>query len=155
MSLSEIGILYPSEARLCTWQRNPCWQAWDFSCSFSWGLHTFLVYASLKKRFSSLHRISYRTEVWLANSRTLMPFFFRHLFVSLVVCFGSLSCWKTHLRPIFRFLAEERRFFSKVWWYVARNWFCKQVCHTDTQSICGRQHSGWVVGHRVIQLDQI
>ncbi len=34
-----------------------------------------------------------------------MCFFLSHSFVALAVCFGSLSCWNTHPRPIFNALA--------------------------------------------------
>ncbi len=33
-----------------------------------------------------------------------MCFFLSHSFVALAVCFGSLSCWNTHPRPIFNAL---------------------------------------------------
>ncbi len=45
---------------------------------------------------------------WLDHSKTLMCFFLSYsleAFVALVVCFGSLSCWNTHPRPIFNALA--------------------------------------------------
>ncbi len=42
---------------------------------------------------------------WLGHSRTLMCFFLSHSFVALAMCFGSLSCWNTHPRPIFNALA--------------------------------------------------
>ncbi len=47
-----------------------------------------------------------RSGDWLGHSRTLMCFFLSHSFVALVVCFGSLSCWNTHPRPIFNALAS-------------------------------------------------
>ena len=52
--------------------------------------------------FSSLHRFSMGLSSgdWLGHSRTLMCFFLSHSFVALAVCFGSLSCWNTHPRPI-------------------------------------------------------
>ncbi len=34
-----------------------------------------------------------------------MCFFLSHSFVALAECFGSLSCWNTHPRPIFNALA--------------------------------------------------
>ncbi len=34
-----------------------------------------------------------------------MCLFLSHSFVALAVCFGSLSCWNTHPRPIFNALA--------------------------------------------------
>ncbi len=34
-----------------------------------------------------------------------MFFFLSHSFVALAVCFGSLSCWNSHPRPIFNALA--------------------------------------------------
>ncbi len=54
-----------------------------------------------------LHRFSMglRSGDWLGHSRTLMCFFLSHSFVALAVCFGSLSCWNTHPRPIFNALA--------------------------------------------------
>ncbi len=42
---------------------------------------------------------------WLGHSRTLICFFLSYSFVALVVCFGSLSCWNTHPRPVFNALA--------------------------------------------------
>ncbi len=44
-----------------------------------------------------------------------MCFFLSHSFVALAVCFGSLSCWKTHPRPIFSVLTEGRRFSSNIY----------------------------------------
>ncbi len=46
-----------------------------------------------------------RSGDWLGHSKTLMCFFLSHSFIALAVCFGSLSCWNTHLRPIFNALA--------------------------------------------------
>ncbi len=46
-----------------------------------------------------------RSGDWLGHSRTLMCFFLSYSFVALAVCFGSLSCWNTHPRPIFIALA--------------------------------------------------
>ncbi len=73
------------------------------------------------RTFSSLHRFSMglRSGDWLGHSRTLMCFFLSHSFVALAVCFGSLSCWKTHPRPIFSVLAEGRRFSSNILRYMA------------------------------------
>ncbi len=51
-------------------------------------------------------QIFYGIKVWrLGHSWTLMCFFLSHSFVALAVCFGSLSCWNTHPRPIFNALA--------------------------------------------------
>ncbi len=52
-------------------------------------------------------QIFYGPKVWrlAGHSRTLMCFFLSHSFVALAVCFGSLSCWNTHPRPIFNALA--------------------------------------------------
>ena len=44
---------------------------------------------------------------------------FEPLFVALAVCFGSLSCWKTHPRPIFSALTEGRRLSPKISRYMA------------------------------------
>ncbi len=46
-----------------------------------------------------------RSGDWLGHSRTLMCFFLSYSFVALAVCFGSLSCWNNHPRPIFIALA--------------------------------------------------
>ncbi len=48
-------------------------------------------------------QIFYGMKVWrLARSlQDLMCFFLSHSFVALAVCFGSLSWWNTHPRPIF------------------------------------------------------
>lgn len=48
----------------------------------------------------------------LDKAMTFMCFFFSHCFVALVVCFRSLSCWKTH-QLIFSVLAEGRKLSSK------------------------------------------
>ncbi len=47
-----------------------------------------------------------RSGDWLGHAKTLMYFFLSHSFVALAVCFGSLSCWNTHPRPIFNALAD-------------------------------------------------
>ncbi len=39
--------------------------------------------------------------------------------VALAVCLGSLSCWKTQLRPIFNALTEGRRLLAKTLRYMA------------------------------------
>ncbi len=49
--------------------------------------------------------MGWRSGDWLGHCRTLMCFFLSHCFVALAVCFGSLSCWNTHPRPIFNALA--------------------------------------------------
>ena len=48
-----------------------------------------------------------------------MCFFLSHSFVALAVCFGSLSYWNTHTRPIFSVLTEARRFSLKISLYLA------------------------------------
>ncbi len=65
----------------------------------SWSLATWT--------FSSLRRFSVglRSGDWLGHSKTLMCFFLSHSIVALAVCFGSLSCWNTHPRPVFNALA--------------------------------------------------
>ena len=109
---------------LNTWWRNLCWQAQrsDFVVVFQqvctdigWDFGPLLS-KSLKLRgcrlatrsFSSLHRFSmgFRSGDWLGHSRTFICFFFSHSFVALAICFGSLSCWKTHPQPIFSALTE-------------------------------------------------
>ena len=73
------------------------------------------------RSFSSLHRflMGFRSGDWLGHSRTLICFFLSHSFVALAVCFGSLSCWKTHPRPIFSALTEGRRLSPKISRYMA------------------------------------
>ncbi len=76
-----------------------------FSRSFRfWGCR----WATLS--FSSLHRFSigFRSGDWLGHSRTLKCFLPSHSLVALAVCLGSLSCWKTQLRPIFNALTEGK-----------------------------------------------
>ena len=71
--------------------------------------------------FSSLHRFSmgFRSGDWLGHSRTLICFLLSHYFVALAECFGSLSCWKTHPRPIFSALNDGRRLSPKISRYMA------------------------------------
>ena len=38
--------------------------------------------------------------------------------LSVVICFGSLSCWKTHPQPIFSVLTEGRRLSPKISRYM-------------------------------------
>ena len=76
--------------------------------------------------WSSLHRFSmgFRSGEWLGHSRTLICFFLSHSFVALAVCLGSLSCWKTHPRPIFSTLTEGRRLSPKISQYMAPFFLC-------------------------------
>ena len=123
---------------LNTWWRNLCWQAQrsEFFSRFAQILRGILVHSSLQilskslsfrgcrlatRSFSSLHRFSmgFRSGDWLGHSRSLLCFFLSHSFVALAVCFGSLSCWKTHPRPIFSALTEGRRLSPKISWYMA------------------------------------
>ena len=71
--------------------------------------------------FSSLHRFSMglRSGDWLVHSMTLMCFFLSHSLIPLSICFGSLSCWKTHPRPISNVVAERRRLSPKISLYMA------------------------------------
>ncbi len=93
----------------------------DVSCSWPSGSHTSqegfcpllfadplqVIKVSKLTTCSSLHRFSlgFRSGNWLGHSRTLMCFLLSHSFVALAMCFGSLSCWKTHPRPVFNALA--------------------------------------------------
>lgn len=43
---------------------------------------------------------------------------FFHFFVAWVVCFGSLSCWKTYPQLIFSPPVEKKRFLSKILRYM-------------------------------------
>ena len=73
------------------------------------------------RSFSSLHRflMGFRSGDWLGHSRTFICFILSHSFVALAVYFGSLSCWKTHLQPIFSALTEGRRLSPKISrWYI-------------------------------------
>ena len=63
--------------------------------------------------------MGFRSGDWLGHSRTLICFFLSHSFVALAICFGSLSCWKTHPRPIFSALTEGRRLSPKISRYTA------------------------------------
>ena len=63
--------------------------------------------------------MGFRSGYWLGHSRTLICFFLRDSFVVLAVCFWSLSCWKTHPRPIFSALTEGRRLSPKISQYMA------------------------------------
>ncbi len=54
---------------------------------------------------SSAQKCSGAGRDWLGHSKTLMCLFMSHSFVALAMCFGSLSCWNTHQRPIFNALA--------------------------------------------------
>ena len=56
---------------------------------------------------------------WLGHSRTLICLFLSHSFVALAVCFGSLSCWKTHPWPIVSALTAGRRLSPKISRYMA------------------------------------
>ncbi len=104
----------------------PCPSLYDYNVPFFWCYfqqdnepsQSFLMET---RTFSSLYRFSIglMSGDWLGHSRTLMCFFLSHSFVALVVCFGSLSCWKLHPRPIFSVLAEGRRFSSNILWYLA------------------------------------
>ncbi len=104
----------------------PCPSLYDYNVPFFWCYfqqdnepsQSFLMET---RTFSSLYRFSIglTSGDWLGHSRTLMCFFLSHSFVALVVCFGSLSCWKLHPRPIFSVLAEGRRFSSNILWYLA------------------------------------
>jgi hypothetical protein len=73
------------------------------------------------RTFSSLQRFSigFRSGDWLVHSRTVRCFLRSHSLVALAVCFGSLSCWKTQLRPIFNALTEGRRLLAKISHYMA------------------------------------
>ena len=111
----------------------------DVCCSFSAGFHRSwegfwstplwqILSKSLSYRgcrlatrsFTSLHRFSigFRSGDWLGHSRTLICFFLSHSFVALAVCFGSLSCWKTHPWPIFSAHTEGRRLSPKISRYM-------------------------------------
>ncbi len=125
--MSQISIWPLRKTWLSTWWQNPCWQSQRSDvlvvghqvCTH---LRRDLSHSSLQilskslrfwgwrlatQTFSSLHRFSMglRSGDWLGHSRTLMCFFLSHYFVALAVCFGSLSCWNTHPRPIFNALA--------------------------------------------------
>uniref|UniRef100_A0AAX7UCT8 NADH dehydrogenase [ubiquinone] iron-sulfur protein 5 n=1 Tax=Astatotilapia calliptera TaxID=8154 RepID=A0AAX7UCT8_ASTCA len=56
------------------------------------------------RTFNSRHRFSMglRSGDWLGHSRTFKCFLRSHSFVARAVCFGSLSCWKTQPRFIFK-----------------------------------------------------
>ena len=80
--------------------------------------------------FCSLLRFSkrLRSRDWPGYFITLMDFFLSHSFVASAVCFGSLSCWNTHPRPIFSVLAEARTFSLKISLYLALSIFPSTRC---------------------------
>lgn len=45
--------------------------------------------------------------------------FWRHFSVALAVCFESLSCWKVNLHRSLKSLADQNRFSSKIFLYLA------------------------------------
>ena len=61
--------------------------------------------------------MGFRSGDWQGHSRTWL--FLSHSFVALAICFGSLSCWKTHPPPIFSALTEGRRLSPKISRYMA------------------------------------
>uniref|UniRef100_A0A3P9DV41 Uncharacterized protein n=1 Tax=Maylandia zebra TaxID=106582 RepID=A0A3P9DV41_9CICH len=73
------------------------------------------------RTFNSRHRFSMglRSGDWLGHSRTFKCFLRSHSFVARAVCFGSLSCWKTQPRFIFKVLTDGRRFWLKISRYMA------------------------------------
>ncbi len=122
--MSEISILPLRKTCLSNLWQDPCWQSQksDVCHQVCAHLRRDLSHSSLQILFqvikvsrlmfgnSNLHllhifSIGLRSVVWLGHSRTLMCFFLSHFFVDLAVCFGSLSCWNTHPRPIFNALA--------------------------------------------------
>ncbi len=121
--MSQISIWPLRKTWLSTWWKNPYrpLQRSDVSCSWphiSGGIlsHSslqilseslrFRVWQLATRTFHSLDRLSMglRSGDWLDHSRTLC-FFLSHSFVALAVCFGSLSCWNTHPRPLLNALA--------------------------------------------------
>uniref|UniRef100_A0A3P9DIQ6 Uncharacterized protein n=1 Tax=Maylandia zebra TaxID=106582 RepID=A0A3P9DIQ6_9CICH len=60
-----------------------------------------------------------RSGDWLGHSRTFKCFLRSHSFVARAVCFGSLSCWKTQPRFIFKVRTDGRRFWLKISRYMA------------------------------------
>uniref|UniRef100_A0A8C6P5Q3 Transposase Tc1-like domain-containing protein n=1 Tax=Nothobranchius furzeri TaxID=105023 RepID=A0A8C6P5Q3_NOTFU len=73
------------------------------------------------RTFNSLHRFSMglRSGDWLGHSRTFKCFLRSHSFVARAVCLGSLSCWKTQPRFIFKALTDGRRFWLRISRYMA------------------------------------
>ena len=57
-----------------------------------------------------------------------MCFFLSHSFVTLVVCFGSLTCWNTHHWPNFCIQTEARRFSLKISLYLDSSIFPSTWC---------------------------
>ena len=122
-----------------SWQWSVCSGTWNrkkayFVC-FSRLTDTYIY---ITRSFSSLHRFSmgFRSGDWLGRSRTLICFFLSHPFVAFAVCFGSLSCWETHPRPIFSALTEGRRLSPKISRYMAQfilssTWWSRPVPLTE------------------------
>lgn len=69
--------------------------------------------------FSSLHRFSIELRSGELLGETLMYFPFSYSFVTLVACFESVSCWKTHPQPMFISVLAQGRFSSVILCYVA------------------------------------
>ncbi len=122
--MSEISFCPLRKTCLSNLWQDPCWQSQksDVCHQVCAHLRRDLSHSSLQilskslrfrgwcletRTFISLHifSIGLRSVIWLGHSRTLMCFFLSHFFVALAVCFGSLSCWNTHPRPIFNALA--------------------------------------------------
>ena len=61
--------------------------------------------------FSSAHKVSIGLRLGLCDghSNTLTLLSLSHFDATLEVCLGSLSIWKTHLRPSFNFLTDVLR----------------------------------------------
>lgn len=69
--------------------------------------------------FSSLHRFSIELRSGELMGATLMYFPFSYSFVTLMACFESVSCWKTHPLPMFISVLAQGRFSSVILCYVA------------------------------------
>ncbi len=90
--------------------------------------------------FRSLHRCSmgFRSGLIAGHFRTLQRFVCNHFWVLFEVCFGSLSCWKTHdLWWRRNFLTLATTLHLKILWYHQISWY-----RSHSQGIqCQKQQS--------------
>jgi hypothetical protein len=63
--------------------------------------------------------IRFKSWYWLGHSRTFRDLSRSHSCVVLVVCLGSLSCWKVNLNPSLRSWGLWSRFSSRISLYFS------------------------------------
>ena len=76
--------------------------------------------ASVHSHFQiSTCSISFKSGLWLGNSRSFAELSCSHSFVFLALCLESLSCWAMNLYPSLRSRALWSRFSSRMSLYIA------------------------------------